>query len=160
MWRWAKRLIPVLLVLLLLIQVYQPARTNPPIDPKREIHANLAVDPAVASLFARSCNDCHSNRTVWPWYSQVAPASWLVVGDVNRGRKALNLSEWSTYEAGAQQKHLIEVCKEVSEGEMPGLPYTLLHPQARLSKTDAAMVCQWAKSSPQNVSASAMEVED
>jgi heme-binding protein len=119
MLRWLKRLILPLVVLLLVIQVFRPARTNPPVDPQREMHANLTVDPGVASLFARSCNDCHSNRTVWPWYSEVAPASWLVVSDVNRGRKALNLSEWSMYRLEAQRKHLIEVCKEVSEGEMP-----------------------------------------
>jgi hypothetical protein len=159
MLRWLKRLILPLVVLLLVIQVFRPARTNPPVDPQREMYANLAVDPAVAFLFARSCNDCHSNRTVWPWYSEVAPASWLVVSDVNRGRKALNLSEWSMYRLEAQRKHLIEVCKEVSEGEMPGLPYTLLHPQAKLSKAEAAMLCRWTQSNPQDLSASEVEEE-
>ncbi len=160
MLRWLKRTILPLIGILLLIQVFRPARTNPPVDPKREIHANVAIDPAVASLFARSCNDCHSNRTVWPWYSGVAPASWVVVSDVNRGRKALNLSEWSTYKTEAQQKHLTEVCKEVSEGEMPALPYKLMHPDAKLTKADVAMVCEWTRSNPQRLSASGVEVRE
>jgi hypothetical protein len=85
MWFWLRRSILVAVILLVVVQIIRPARTNPPVDPKREIGAHLAAEPAVASLFAQSCNDCHSNRTVWPWYSEVAPASWLVVSDVNRG---------------------------------------------------------------------------
>ncbi len=89
---WLKRLVVPFLIVLVAIQVLQPARTNPPIDPKREMHANLTVDPAAATVFQRSCNDCHSHRAVWPWYSHAAPVSWLVVSDVSRGRKALNFS--------------------------------------------------------------------
>jgi heme-binding protein len=150
---WMKRLILPLVILLLGIQIFRPARRNPPVDPKREIHVNVSVDPAVAAVFARSCNDCHSNRTAWPWYSQVAPASWLVVSDVNRGRKALNFSEWSGYGAKEQQKHLSEVCKEVSEGEMPGLAYRLLHSNAKLNEADVAAVCLWTKGARPNLSA-------
>lgn len=99
MWLGIKRVMIAALIVLAVSQVFQPARTNPAIDPKREIHSNLPVDTHVAATLARACNDCHSNRTLWPWYSHVAPASWLVVSDVNRGRKALNFSEWSTYGA-------------------------------------------------------------
>lgn len=153
MWLWMKRLLLPFLILLIAIQIFRPARTNPPVDPKREIHANVSVDPAVAAVFTRSCNDCHSNRTIWPWYSNVAPVSWLVVSDVNRGRKALNFSEWASYGTVAQQKHLSEVCKEVSEGEMPGLPYKLLHSHAKLSEADVTALCLWTKGAPPNLSA-------
>lgn len=149
MLRWLKRVILPLFAVLLLIQVFQPARTNPLIDPKREIHTNLAVAPSVTNVLARSCNDCHSNRTVWPWYSGVAPASWLVVSDVNRGRKVLNFSEWNTYGAKEQREHLEEICKEVTEGEMPGFSYTLMHRDAKLSKADVAAVCGWTQTSTQ-----------
>jgi hypothetical protein len=150
---WLKRLAITLLLVLVTIQIFRPARTNLQIDPKREVHANLAVDPAVASVFQRSCNDCHSHRTVWPWYSHVAPVSWLVVSDVNRGRKALNLSEWAGYRPEEQQKQLSEICKEVSEGEMPGIPYTLLHRNAKLSTDDVTALCGWTRTSMQKVSA-------
>lgn len=149
MLRWLQRVILPLLAVLLLIQTFEPARTNPPVDPKREIHAYLAVDPSVAGVLARSCNDCHSNRTVWPWYSRLAPASWLVVSDVNRVRKAMNFSEWSTYGVKEQREHLQEICKEVTEGEMPGVSYTLMHRDAKLSKADVAAVCSWTQTSTQ-----------
>lgn len=153
MLRWLKRAILPLFATLLLIQVFRPARTNPSVDPKQEIHASLAVDPAVAGVFARSCNDCHSNRTVWPWYSHVAPASWLVISDVNRGRKTLNFSEWSTYRAEEQRKQLAEICKEVTEGEMPGFAYTLIHREAKLSAAEVGAICRWAENSGQEFSA-------
>ncbi len=154
---WLKRLAIALLLVLVAIQIFRPARTNPQIDPKREIHANLAVDPAVASVLQRSCNDCHSHRTVWPWYSHVAPVSWLVVSDVNQGRKVLNFSEWAAYRLEKQQKQLSEICKEVSEGEMPGLSYTLVHRRAKLSRDDVTAVCGWTRTSVQNVSAAKRE---
>jgi hypothetical protein len=160
MLRWLKRMILPLFAVLLLIQIFRPTRTNPPVDPKREIYANLAVDSAVAGVFARSCNDCHSNRTVWPWYSGVAPGSWLVVSDVKRGRKALNLSEWAMYKTEARQKHLAEIYKEVSEGEMPALPYKFMHPDAKLTKADVRLVCEWARSNRQSLSASEADVQE
>jgi hypothetical protein len=152
-----KRLAVLLVFILVAVQFFQPARTNPPVDPKRELHANLAVDAAVATAFERSCNDCHSYRSVWPWYSHVAPVSWLMVSDVNRGRKALNLSEWAGYQPGEQQKQLSEICKEVSGGEMPGLPYTLLHRRAKLNATDVTNICGWTRASAQNISATTGE---
>jgi len=150
---WLKRLAIALLLVLVAVQIFQPARTNPKIDPKREIHANLAVDRAVASVFQRSCNDCHSHRTVWPWYSRVAPVSWLVVSDVNQGRKVLNLSEWAGYRTEEQQKQLSEICKEVSEGEMPGVSYTLMHRHAKLSTDDVTAVSGWTRTCVQKMSA-------
>lgn len=143
MWLWMKRVTLAVLIALAMSQVFRPARTNPTIDPRQDVHSNLRVDPHMAATLARACNDCHSNRTVWPWYSRVAPASWLVVSDVNRGRKALNFSEWSSYGTPQQREHLQEICKEISDGEMPSFPYTLMHRDARLSKTDVAAVCSW-----------------
>ena len=150
---WLKRLGIPLLLALLVIQLFQPARTNPPIDPQREVHAFVPADAAAAAVIQRSCNDCHSHSTVWPWYSHVAPASWLVVSDVNRGRKAMNLSDWAAYPPEEQQKHLTEICNEVSEGEMPAFSYTLVHRNARLSQTDIAAVCGWTRSSARRVAA-------
>ena len=148
-----KRTSIVFLVVLAVIQVFRPAKSNPQIDPTSEIHSNLAIPAGMAGVLQRSCNDCHSNRTVWPWYTQVAPASWLVVSDVNRGRKALNFSDWTGHRPEQQQKKLAEICKEVSEGEMPGVAYTLMHPIAKLSATDVNALCDWTRTSGQSVSA-------
>jgi len=81
-------------------------------------------------LAERACFDCHSNQTRWPWYSHVAPMSWLVQGHVDEGRLVLNFSDWNRANSEAD-----EAAKTVREGEMPPRSYLLLHPEARL--TDA-----------------------
>ena len=82
-------------------------------------------------LFFRVCRDCHSNETVWPWYSHVAPVSWLVAADVEEGREHLNVSEWARPE-----QHGDEAAEMVREGEMPLWFYLPLHPDARLSSAE------------------------
>jgi len=149
MFVWLKRLLLALGVFLVLAQLVRPSRTNPPIDPNLEIQASTAVDPAIAEIFERSCNDCHSNRTVWTWYSQLAPVSWLLVYDVREGREELNFSEWGAYNARRQARLLTEICTEVTDGEMPGLPYSLAHPDAKLSAGDVQAICRWTESARQ-----------
>ncbi len=99
----------------------------------------------MSDIINRSCADCHSNRTVWPWYSSVAPVSWLVVHDVNEGRGELNFSEWGTYTARRRDRKLTEICNEVREGDMPGAAYALMHPQAKLSPADVNTLCEWTQ---------------
>jgi hypothetical protein len=91
--------------------------------------------PSTANLFHRACYDCHSNETGWPWYSNVAPVSWLVQHDVDSGRRHLNLSEWDK-----QQKHADHVAQEVKQGDMPLWYYLPMHPLARLSEADKQAV--------------------
>jgi hypothetical protein len=86
-----------LLTLFLAAQIYQPERSNPPIDESKTIFATLNVSPDVKAILDRSCSDCHTNNTRWPWYSYVAPTSWLTARDVKNGRSSLNLSVWGTY---------------------------------------------------------------
>ena len=145
MFIWVKRLAVALVVFIVVAQVIRPSRINPPVDPAREIGATRSVSPEVAAIFERSCNDCHSNRTVWPWYTGVFPVSWLVAYDVREGRRELNFSEWDTYNSQERQKLLEKVCSEVSEGEMPGLPYSLIHPRAKLSAADVQTLCTWTQ---------------
>lgn len=86
--------------------------------------------------------DCHSNETRWPWYSRVAPVSWLVASDVERGRAAMNFSEWSARpEVGASL--LYAACEAARSARMPPAPYLILHPEARLSHADVQVLCSW-----------------
>ena len=117
---WVKRLSLGLVVFVVLAQLIRPSRTNPPIEHAREIGANLSLTPEVGAIFERSCNDCHSNRTVWLWYSGVAPASWLVAYDVHEGRRRMNFSEWDAHTSQERIKLLDRMCPDVSKGEMPG----------------------------------------
>lgn len=141
--KWIKRSLLIIIGILVVMQVVRPARTNPVSNPREHIQAVLPVHPEVAAIFTRSCNDCHSNNTVWPWYSNVAPVSWLVINDVREGRNDLNFSSWGAYDREKQQKLLHEICEQVKEGEMPGVSYTLMHSNARLSDTDRGTICGW-----------------
>jgi hypothetical protein len=142
---WVKRFAVALVVFIVAAQVVRPPRTNPPVEPSREIGASLPLTAAVAAVFERSCNDCHSNRTVWLWYSGVAPASWLVAYDVHEGRSRMNFSEWDAHTPEQQKKLLDRTCSDVTKGEMPEWQYLLMHRQAKLSPSDVQAVCSWAE---------------
>jgi hypothetical protein len=92
-------------------------------------------DPAARSLAVRACYDCHSNETHWPWYSNIAPVSWLVQRDVDKGRQVVNFSEWNR-----PQQEAAESAEAVAEGEMPPAIYLPLHPAARLSATERTLL--------------------
>lgn len=127
-----------LLVLLLLVQLIPVRRGNPPVE------SDVAAPPEVASVLRRACYDCHSNETVWPWYSRVAPVSWLVARDVREGREALNYSTWGRYSPEERAEKLEETWEDVAEGEMPLRIYTLAHPGARLTSDDREALRAWA----------------
>src|SRR5947207_6968895 len=83
-----------LVIIVIGMQFIRPARTNPPVDESQTITAHTQMTPEVGSLLDRSCRDCHSNKTIWPWYTNVAPLSWWLSNHVNEGRRDLNMSEW------------------------------------------------------------------
>jgi cytochrome c553 len=139
--KWLKRILLALLVLFLVAQFVRPSRANPPVDTAKELRAPANVQ----QILDRSCNDCHSNRTQWPWYSNVTPVSWYLVDHIKDGRRELNLSEFNSYRAKRQARKMEELCKEVEEGEMPLREYVWLHPEARLSEQDRQTLCTWAK---------------
>ena len=140
---WAIKAVVGAAVFFAVIQAIRPARTNPAIDPSQEITAKLSVDPAVQQIFSRSCEDCHSYRTVWPWYSNVAPVSWLVVRDVDDGRRHMNLSNFSTTPPQRVGRILQNMCREVKSGGMPMKIYVPMHPMSKLSTDDVETICKW-----------------
>jgi hypothetical protein len=133
------RILGGLVAVLVLMQLYRPEHTNPPVT------GELKAPPEVMSVLKRSCYDCHSNESKWPWYSNVAPINWLVTRDVNEGRRELNFSDWETYGEQKKNHKLEEIESEVSEGEMPMAIYLPLHPEAKLSEADKALLVAWAK---------------
>ena len=143
--RIIKRLALVLLLLVLVIQVVRPERTNPVIDGSRTIEARTRMSPEVSAIIERSCQNCHTYKTVWPWYSQVAPMSWLVANDVKEAREHLSLSDWANYDKKKALSKLDQICEEVSEGKMPPTSYTMLHPEAKLTEEDKRILCDWVK---------------
>lgn len=141
----------VLVVGFLGMQAVRPARTNPPVDEAQTIFARTQMTPQVAGIFDRSCRDCHSNKTVWPWYTQVAPVSWWLTNHVNEGRQNLNLSEWARLNRDRQDRKLRQICDEVLDGAMPLSSYTPIHPQAKLSDQDKKTLCDWTEAERQRL---------
>ena len=133
----------VLVVALVGIQFVRPARTNPPVDKSQTIEAFTQMTPEVASILDRSCRDCHSNQTVWPWYSNVAPVSWWVIDHTNQGRSDLNYSEWGKLAPDRRDRKLRQICDEVQDGIMPLSSYLPMHPAAKLSEQDKKTLCDW-----------------
>ena len=103
------------------------------------------VDAAVLAILDRSCRDCHSDTTKYPWYSYVAPVSVLINDDVKRGREHLNLSEWQVYSIVRRQRALSEIANQVKDRGMPLSMYLLLHPSAKLSDADIRTVFNWTQ---------------
>ncbi len=126
----ARRLALVVLALGIGIQLvpYGHDRTNPAVSAEPTWDS-----PRTRELFFRACKDCHSNETVWPWYSSIAPGSWLVRYDVDEAREHFNVSEW-----GREKNHGDEAAEEVRDGEMPLWYYLPAHPEARLSPDETA----------------------
>ena len=133
------------------IQLIRPARTNPPEDASHTLATKLAPPAAVAGTLERSCKDCHSNRTEWPWYSGVAPVSWFVIHDVNEGRGKVNFSEWAGYSADDAHTKLNLMCEEVTRHDMPVFGYTAMHAGSALTEADIKALCDWTKQAEQQV---------
>jgi hypothetical protein len=134
----------VVACLFVIAQFKRPAKTNPAFDQSMALEAHTQLDPKVAAILDRSCNDCHSNKTRWPWYANVAPVSWFVIDHVDHGREHLNLSEWGKYSSGERKALLGQFCELVTEGWMPLSSYTPLHPGSKLSDEDKKVICEWA----------------
>jgi hypothetical protein len=107
------------------------------------------VPPQVDSILQRACNDCHSDLTRWPWYSNVAPISWFVIDHVDEGRRHVNFSDWLRSNTKSPAEYTRErfqaMCKQVQTYDMPLTSYLLLHRAATLSQADIDTICQWTR---------------
>ena len=125
-------------------QLVRPERTNPPTNVSRTIQAHAGTTRELAVVLDRSCRDCHSNDTVWPWYTQIAPLSWLMARGVAEGRQAVNFSEWASYPPDVQRTLLSVSCQDATNGKMPG-PYALVRPDPKLSPQNIETICAAAR---------------
>ena len=136
-----KRALRVVLLLLagvfVVIQFFQPDRSNPP------VRAEISAPPAVKAVLRRACYDCHSQETVWPWYSYVNPMGWLVGGHVQEGRAHLNFSQWESLNAQKRYHMKQEILEVLEDGSMPLPSYLLLHGDAELTAEDRGVLKRW-----------------
>lgn len=127
-----------IVIVIVVAQVIPVSRTNPPVT------SDLTAPPDVKVLVRHACYNCHSNETVWPWYSRIAPVSWLVAHDVDEGREQMNFSTWTALTPAKQLKKLKKVVKELRDEDMPPWYYLLMHPEARLSTQQRDTIEAWA----------------
>jgi hypothetical protein len=124
-------------ILFAIIQIPVRFPGNPPEQ------GTLRMTPAIQAILGRACFDCHSNRTRWPWYTHIAPISWLAARDVDLGRRELNFSEWSSYLPVTCVHKLEWIGRVVGAQAMPPSLYRLFHPGSRLTPEDTLIVQRW-----------------
>jgi cytochrome c551/c552 len=131
--------ITVAAIIMAAAQFAQFPRTNPPVK------GNLAAPANVGEIIRHACYDCHSNETQWPWYSKIAPASWLAYRHVMEARARLNFSEWAdyAYDPGTEAHKLEEIERLIKSGAMPPWYYRLMHPRGRLTDAQRITVLRW-----------------
>ena len=145
---WLKIII-VLAILLIIIQFIPVDKSNP------AIVSEMPAPAEIQEILQRSCYDCHSYKTIWPWYSHIAPISLLIAHDVKEGRENMNFSTWSQYDQRKQIKLFEEIQEVIEKGEMPLTPYLWMHPDARLDVNDQKLLKSWlegAQTESKNIS--------
>jgi hypothetical protein len=148
-----KWLLVALVAVFALLQFANPARTNPPVV--HDLMATNAPPPQVAAILHAACYDCHSHETRWPWYSHVAPMSWLIASDVNEGRTNLNLSDWPADDPKRAAKKLEDMSEKIGYGEMPPRKYTMIHVDARLTESQRKDLTDWLDAEASRLKSSA-----
>ena len=137
--KWLIRLGMALAIGLCAAQWVPPMRSSP-------VERSFPEAPReIQHLLRRSCNNCHSNETQWPWYASVAPASYLIASHVKDGRQKLNLSLWNSYDDVRKARMRKDIAKEVGSGDMPPWFYLPMHPEANLSAEERELIVKWAK---------------
>jgi hypothetical protein len=127
----------ILVVIFVVIQFIPVNLINPPIE------SDMPALPAVKAILKVSCYDCHSNETIWPWYSRVAPISWLLANDAKEGREKVNFSTWNSYTPEKQSRRISEAMDEIREGGMPPWYYTIKHTDAKITPDKLKTLEAW-----------------
>jgi len=115
------------------------------------IFAGAQIDPETLGVVQRACQNCHSQNTEWPWYSHVAPVSWLLARDVQQARLHMNLSQWQNYSTDERLRLLSAIGSAVRNREMPPRRYLLVHPEARLSDGERQQIYRWTRNERRHI---------
>jgi hypothetical protein len=140
-----KKLLILLLIVFIVIQFFRPQKNISETIPATDFIAMTKPSPQIEATLRAACYDCHSNNTNYPWYSELAPVSFVIAEHVKDGKKHLNFSEWDTYSAKKKAHKLEELVEEVEEGHMPEESYTWMHAEAKLTEAQISELTNWAK---------------
>lgn len=140
-----KKILLLLLAALVVIQFFHPDKnidTNPTAN--NDISKVIPVPDNVQQILEKSCYDCHSNNTEYPWYAEVQPVAWWLNNHIQEGKREINFNEFASYRPRRQYKKLEEIIEQVKEDEMPLSSYTLIHKDAVLNKDQKLALSTWA----------------
>lgn len=137
-----KKILLALLVIFLVMQAFRPTR-NLSANTENDISVSYAVPTEVKTILAKACNDCHSNKTEYPWYANIQPAAFWLNDHVVDGKRHMNFNEFNKYRIAKQYKKLEECIDEVKDGEMPLESYTMIHKNAILTEAEKTTLTNW-----------------
>jgi hypothetical protein len=139
-----KKILLGLIIVFIVIQFIRPARNMTNQVQQGDIGRLIAVPENIHSLLKRSCYDCHSNNTRYPWYAGIQPAGWYLAHHVKEGKAELNFNEFASYSRRRQLSKLKSIASSIKDGTMPLPSYTLIHGDAKLSNDEKALLINWA----------------
>ncbi len=140
-----------LVLVFIIMQFFRPEKNDNLVNPKNDIVFSLDVPGPVRKKLADACYDCHSNRTVYPFYSKFAPVSWMLANHIREGKEHLNFSEWAGYDRKEQIKLLTAICEEITTGEMPMKGYVFMHSRAIINEKELEEICKWTEAASEQV---------
>lgn len=158
-----KKILKIAVVVLVgafaIAQFIRPNFSNPPIVPGETLEDSTAVPAEVQMIMSRSCNDCHSNKTLYPWYSKITPFNWFLADHIEEARKEMNFSVWNTYTAKRKLKKLEEMGEQIERKEMPLPSYLWIHRDAVLSEEQSKLLRDWADAEARTIKAANPELK-
>jgi hypothetical protein len=149
----AKKILIAAVIILVAIQFIRPARSINSQASVTDISKVAVFPDSVRVILQNSCYDCHSNNTVYPWYSKIQPVAWLLAGHIKEGRDNLNFSEFGGYSQRKQLSKLDAIATVLTEDIMPLRSYKMMHKSARLSTDEKNLLINWAQKSADSISA-------
>jgi hypothetical protein len=148
-----KRVVLIVVILLVVIQFIRPSRNLSSAQSANDISRHYTVPDTVAGILDRACNDCHSNNTRYPWYTNIQPVGWWMQHHVNDGKGELNFAEFGSYTAKRQYHKLEEMVKQIKDDEMPLNSYLWIHTNAKLTDAEKQTLINWANKLRQEIAA-------
>ncbi|GAB4001142.1 heme-binding domain-containing protein [Spirosoma daeguense] len=146
-----------LLAVLVIIQFFRPEKNQAEGVSPTDITTKYALPDNVAAVLKRSCFDCHSNSTTYPWYYNIQPVAWWLSNHIEEGKEELNFSEFATYSPKKARHKLEEVGEAVTDGWMPLGSYLWIHHDAKLKSEEAKLIADWASNLRNQIPAPADE---
>lgn len=140
-----KIVVIVLFVAFIIAQFFRPNRAQTPVVESETLQSSVSVPEKVEKILARSCSDCHTNATNYPWYSKITPFNFFLDEHIEEGRRKLNFSVWNKFETSRKKRKFDEICEQVKENLMPLPSYLWIHRDARLSEEDKKVLCDWTE---------------